>query len=187
MDINIVIYFSILFFILELVLLISKKSIKKISKVRNDKKSLLLFWIIIPISISTGFVMANYETWSYWNSIVAIIGLTIFATGLAIRWMSIIQLGKEFTVDVSVTNEHNLKKNGLYSYVRHPSYLGLLFVIIGISIAMNSLVSFIVIFFPILLVIIYRINIEERTLVKEFGDAYINYSLNTKKLVPLIF
>ena len=44
-------------------------------------------------------------------------------------------LEKEFTVDVSIARNHHLKKDGLYSCVRHPSYLGLVLIVLGISIA----------------------------------------------------
>lgn len=47
MSIEIVIYFSILFFLSELVLAITKHSKKKGIKIKNDKKSLILFSITI--------------------------------------------------------------------------------------------------------------------------------------------
>jgi protein-S-isoprenylcysteine O-methyltransferase Ste14 len=57
----------------------------------------------------------------------------------------------------------------------------------GLSIGMNSLLSFIVVTIPIFLAIMYRIYVEEKVLIKEFGDRYMEYSQSTKKLLPYFF
>ncbi len=57
----------------------------------------------------------------------------------------------------------------------------------GISLATNSLLSIAVMNIPILLAILYRINIEEKMLTKEFGEAYLKYSKQTNSIFPLIY
>ena len=187
MGIKIVIYFSILFFLSELVLAIIKHSKKKETKTKKDKKSLALFWFTIPTSLTIGFFTANYQEWNRLNCSIAFFGLSIFMIGVFIRWISIIQLNKEFTVDVVITEDHRLKKGGIYKNIRHPSYLGLLLICFGLSIAMNSLISLIVVMVQILLAIIYRIKVEEKILIKEFGETYENYILKTHKIIPKLF
>jgi len=187
MAIETITYFSILFFLSELVLMITKHSKKNRTKTKNDKKSLALFWIIIPLSLTTGFFTANRQEWNTLNYSIAIIGLSIFMIGIIVRWISIIQLNKEFTVDVAITKNHNLKTNGMYKNLRHPSYLGLLLICFGLSISMNSIISLIVITIPILLALTYRIKIEENTLIKEFGETYKDYMIKTCKIIPKLY
>ena len=185
MNITIVIYFSILFFISEFSLMILKHSKKDKTKLKNEKLSLIIFWITIPLSLTIGFFTANYQEWNTLNHSIAIFGFSVFAIGIIIRWISIIQLKDKFTVNVYITKNHHLKTDGIYKKIRHPSYLGLLLICSGLSIAMNSVISFFVISMPIYIAIIYRIKIEESILIKEFGDLYKQYILNSHKLFPI--
>jgi protein-S-isoprenylcysteine O-methyltransferase Ste14 len=92
--------------------------------------------------------------------------------GLIIRWTAILQLGNAFTVDVAITDTAGLKTNGIYERIRHPSYSGLLLVITGFSATMNSICSFLVLVIPVLIAVIYRVSVEEKVLMNEFGVAY---------------
>jgi protein-S-isoprenylcysteine O-methyltransferase Ste14 len=170
-----------------MLLMLLKRSKKIKSKVNKDQKSLLLFWIVIPISISLGFRFANYQSWERIQVIIAIIGIVVFLLGEIIRWLSITQLAEAFTVNVTITKNHQLKTTGLYSIVRHPSYFGLLLVVLGLSIAMNSLYSIFLVCIPIFLVLAYRIKIEEIALIDEFKLTYKEYTKNTKRILPYIY
>ncbi len=187
MNIQIVMYFSLLFFFSELVLMMSKHSKKKRVKMRNDNKSLSLLWVTIPLSLTIGFFTAYRQGWNAINYSIAILGLCVFVIGIIVRWISIIQLNKGFTVDVVITENHKLKTDGIYKNIRHPSYLGLLLICFGLSIAMNSVISLAVISIPVLLAIIYRIKVEESILLKEFGEVYENYSKETYKIIPKFY
>jgi len=101
--------------------------------------------------------------------------------------MAIIQLKKAFTVDVAIGYEQKLKMDGMYKYIRHPSYLGLLMIMFGFAICMNSFVSILGIVIPMVLVVLYRISVEEKVLVEGFGDQYIKFRNRTKKLIPMLF
>lgn len=187
MNLQIVIYLALLFCLSEFILMLTRRSKKRVRKVKKDKMSLLLFWIVISISITIGFFKANYSLWSDFNSSIALLGLIIFATGVAIRWTAILQLSKEFTVDVAVSKKHQLHTTGMYKYVRHPSYLGLLLICLGLSIAMNSIISLLIVSLPILFVTLYRIQIEESILRVEFGQVYENYMQTTHRIIPKIY
>jgi len=187
MGINLVIYFSLLFFLSELILKIKKRSGKNETKVKNDKKSLIFFWVAIPLSLTVGFFTADYHQWTAFNDAVAILGIGIFFLGIILRWISIVQLDKGFTVDVAITKNHNLKTDGMYRHVRHPSYLGLFLICFGLSVSMNSLLSMAVISVSILAALIYRIKVEETTLIEEFGDTYTDYMKKTSRLIPGLY
>jgi len=187
MSIQIVIFASILFFLSEFILMLLKRSGRKGTKVKKDKSSLLLFWIIIPLGITAGFFSAKYEDWSISNEWLAISGLSICLLGICIRWISILQLKKEFTVDVSLRESHQLKRDGIYKHIRHPSYLGLLLICTGLSLSMNSMISVLAVCLPIILVLLYRMKTEEDLLLDEFGKEYREYMKKSKRIIPLIY
>ncbi len=189
MDITIITYLSILYFLSEFILMLSKRSKDRRDKIKtqSDKHSLLILWITISLTITAAFFNADWKTWSLVNVIIAYAGVSILFVGVFIRWISITQLNEEFTVDVSIRKDHILKTDGLYKIVRHPSYFGLYLICVGLAIGMNSWTSFLIISIPLFAALSYRIKIEENALTKEFGEDYSNYKKRTSKLLPKIY
>jgi protein-S-isoprenylcysteine O-methyltransferase Ste14 len=185
--IKILICMSYLFGTSEFILTIAKRSKQKYVKKKNDKGSLIIIWVIIIIGITAGFNLAYYKTWSSLNYFIYAFGILIYLSGMIIRWTSIIQLKKAFTVDVAISQNQELKKDGLYRIIRHPSYLGNIMIISGLSIGMNSMLSFLVVTVPVFLAISYRIYVEEAVLLEEFGPKYEEYRKTTKRIIPYIY
>jgi len=178
---------SFLFLISELVLALTKHSVKKSTIRKRDKGSLLIMWIIIGLSLTAGFNLAKFHDWRFVNFFTGSVGIILLLAGLTIRWIAILQLRKAFTVNVAVSINQILKTDGLYRIVRHPGYLGLLLIMTGEALTMNTFISFIIVFVPICLAILYRIHIEEKLLEEFFGDAYRNYKLHTRRIIPFIY
>lgn len=171
-----------LFGISELILIYFKRSKKGKVKTRKDKGSLIFLWSMITLGITAGFFLSRPIN-MFWLGF----GTALIISGLIIRWISILQLGKSFTVDVAITESAVLKTDGMYEWLRHPSYFGILLIVVGFSAAMNSLLSFAVLVIPVFIAIVYRIKTEEKVLISEFGSQYINYMSTTKKLIPYIY
>ena len=107
--------------------------------------------------------------------------------GIVIRIIAIVSLGQFFTVDVTIRVDHRLKKDGIYKYLRHPSYSGSLLSFIGLGLTMNNWISLLLISFSIIIAFIFRINVEEKVLIEQFGSEYIEYKKVTRGLIPFIF
>jgi protein-S-isoprenylcysteine O-methyltransferase Ste14 len=187
MLVRILIYLSYLFVGSELILTFTKRSKLKSVKKKGDRGSLVIIWIIITISIFAGFYLANFRPWSGINYAIYSIGIAVFLSGLFIRWATIIQLKKAFTVDVAINQEHALKTDGIFKMVRHPSYLGVVMIVSGLAIGMNSFYSILVIAIPVFLAILYRIRVEEAVLLEEFGEDYRKYMKTTRKIIPYLY
>lgn len=181
-------YLQLLFFITELTLLIFRRAKSEKVKTSLDRSSLLLLWAMIALgsALAPGIAMWCPVGLNNWYA-VEISGIIVFVTGFVIRWAAVYQLGKLFTVNVSIADEHTLKTNGLYKIIRHPSYLGLLLIITGLGLSLNSLLSLLVIFIPAFVVVNYRISVEEQALTAEFGEQYVEYKKRVKKLIPGIY
>jgi protein-S-isoprenylcysteine O-methyltransferase Ste14 len=184
---SVIIYLSFVFGLSELVLVFFKRSKSGIVKTRSDKGSLILLWFIMISCITAGFFNAKYSQWDPINCTIALAGIILYIIGLIIRWLSIMQLKRRFTVNVAINRDHVLETGGLYKYVRHPSYLGLMLILTGLSLAMNSMISFMIVIFPVFLGLNYRIFVEERLLEDEFGEEYVNFRATRKKIIPFIW
>jgi protein-S-isoprenylcysteine O-methyltransferase Ste14 len=179
---NNLIIISFVFGLSELILAFFKRSGRGKVKTRKDRGSLIFLWCMITLGISTGFIFSGPLN-MFWMGF----GSFFIGVGVLIRWISIIQLGGSFTVDVAITESAVLKTDGIYERLRHPSYTGIIMIVTGFSAAMNSVYSFIVLVIPVFIAIVYRIKIEEDLLSAEFGDDYIKYKSETKKLIPGIY
>lgn len=157
-------------------------------KKNQDKNSLAIIWITIVISIS----LANYIAMSYYIpismfQIIRYYGLALIVAGIILRLLVISSLGRYFTADVTIRQGHQLKKDGFYKYLRHPSYSASLLSFIGFGISLNNWVSLIIIAAAILFAFIRRINVEEKALTEHFGQEYIDYKKSTYRLIPFIY
>lgn len=183
----VIICLAYLFGISESILAFTRRSKKKTVKTKGDKGSLLALYVVFCISMTAGFMLADFRTRTSSYYLIVSCGLILYMLGLIIRWTAILQLKKAFTVDVAINQQHELKTDGLYRIIRHPAYLGLWLIFIGLSVSLNSILSFIAITIPVFLVILYRIIVEEKLLTEEFGVAYNEYARNTKRLIPFVF
>ena len=153
-----------------------------------DKNSLRLIWITIAVSTA----LAVYVSFNYYFPIahfnfIKYIGLAIIFTGILMRLIIIKSLGKFFTADVTIRQGHELKKDGFYKFLRHPSYFASLLSFIGFAISLNNLVSLLIVVAAILSAFINRIKVEERTLIDYFGQEYVDYKKTTKRLIPFVY
>jgi len=116
------------------------------------------------------------------------IGAIVMAAGLALRWWSVLVLGRSFTVDVRVRDEQQVVDRGPYGVVRHPSYTGLLLVFIGFGLMLaNGLALAIVVVIPVA-ALVNRIRVEERMLADGIGEPYRRYLARVRyRIVPFVW
>lgn len=79
--------------------------------------------------------------------------------------------------------EVTLQQKGLHGYVRHPLYLGTLMFVWGLFVLMpylNNLIACLVMNVYILI----GIRLEEKQLLKEFGESYRIYAEKVPRLIP---
>jgi len=181
-------YIVIAFGASELCLFIFKRSKTGLKENNADKRSLLYLWITIPTCLTLAGFISGYRLGpAITGDAVTKIGLALAIIGFAIRWTAIFALGKFFTVDVEISDQHKLKTQGIYKIVRHPSYLGLILIIAALGLCMQNLVSLAIVVIPIFIAMNYRITVEEKALTDAFGTQYTAYSKKTSKIFPGIY
>ena len=154
----------------------------------RDQGSLRIIWLTIGVANTAGVLSAFYLKAPVSNSpLINGIGLSIIALGVIIRFFSIWSLGRFFTVDVTIRKDHKLKTDGIYGLLRHPSYSGSILSFIGLGFSLNNWISVLAISIPVTIAMLYRINIEEKLLMKQFGSEYSDYMKKTYRLIPWIY
>ncbi|MFT3750236.1 MAG: isoprenylcysteine carboxylmethyltransferase family protein [Agriterribacter sp.] len=152
-----------------------------------DKNSLSIIWITIIVSITAAIYISGIcplPIFSHYYYVYA--GIVIIIAGILLRFTAIISLGKFFTVDVTIRQGHTLKKDGLYKYLRHPSYFASLLSFIGFGISLNNWLSLIIITISIIIAFHIRVKVEEKALTEQFGEEYIAYKKTTSGFIPFV-
>jgi len=153
----------------------------------RDRSSLKVLLAVgsLTWTISIGLTFGSFAT-LHWPRL-QIAGLVLMALGIAIRTTAIMQLGRLHTPNVAIREDHQLKTDGLYRLVRHPSYSGALIAFLGFGLALGNWMSLLLIAAITPAIYLYRIAEEDAALLAAFGDAYRDYCGRTKKLIPWIY
>ena len=113
-------------------------------------------------------------------------GLAVLGAGTWLRVGTMLELGRRFSLTVSAREDHRLQTTGYYARVRHPSYLGVVLISLGIAGVFRSWLWLALIPF-MMLGLLRRMRTEERFLVEQFGDEYRAYMARTARLVPGVY
>lgn len=128
------------------------------------------------------FIFAGYAAWVLMiltdpvqmnlSSYIAFpLGLIIGGAGLVlIIWSTIAKKGFS-EIDHLVTK-------GIYAKLRHPMYLGTILIHLGFPLAAQSMLTLVSAIIWILQILLWK-HIEERALIKKFGQKYLDYKKRT--------
>ena len=129
----------------------------------------ILHWFI-PI-----LVIVSYP----WN----LIGLIPLIAGIVLNIAADAVLKKEQTTVKPFQKSSVLVTTGVYRISRHPMYLGMVIILIGIAILMGTLAPVLVIaIFTILMELVF-VRAEEEMLENQFGLTWIIYKNKIRKWV----
>lgn len=141
----------------------------------------VISWIIgknLPEGILWGHTLKSYI--GYWGMYINI-GCAIIALALIINgWYNIY---KKYWSKEAGTG--SLVTRGVYKFIRHPQYTGLLLLSFGMLAEWVTLP--LLILFPVIIYMYVRLaKREERDMLAEFGDEYRDYMQRTKMFIPFV-
>ena len=189
MNLERIVQIVVLFWILSEVALIVFIRRNRASALPRDRGSRTVLWCVIGAGIAAGTAVRAVSAASIRMPETGLLGLSLLLLvgGLAIRWAAILTLGRFFSTSVAIQQDHRLVRTGLFRLVRHPSYSGLLVLYLGFGLSFGNWLSLAVIVIPFLAALLYRIQVEETSLVEALGQDYVDYRKSTKRLLPGIF
>ena len=149
-------------------------------------------WIFIPISVLT--VLAGWlpawcdrtDTLTLDGDAMRWLGVVLFAVGGVVRIVPVFVLGRRFSGLVAIQPGHTLVTTGIYGRIRHPSYLGLIVVMLGWALAFRSLLGLVLAALTVV-PLVARMNSEEALLGEQFGAEYAAYKARTYRLIPGLY
>lgn len=141
----------------------------------------IISWIVgknLPEGILWGHTL--FSSIGYWgmyiNYICAIIALFLILNG----WRNIY---KRYWSKEEGTR--SLVKSGVYRYIRHPQYTGLLLLSFGMIAEWATIP--LIIMYPVMIGMYVRLaKKEEKDMLEEFGNQYREYMKDTKMFIPYI-
>jgi protein-S-isoprenylcysteine O-methyltransferase Ste14 len=145
-----------------------------------------LFLSNAPFLAKVGVPVSSLTVLLIPRSIVLDVVIIVFAvTGLIVAMMARRTLAGNWSRAVAFKEDHELITTGLYHYVRHPIYTGILLMILGTALFVGTLsagIGFVI----IVLGIGFKLRAEEELLTKHFPKEYPAYKNRTKALIPYI-
>jgi len=109
--------------------------------------------------------------------------LIICQLGGFVMLIGLIIMGKGWRLIHAAKGE--LVTTGIYASVRHPQYLGLFLITIGMLIQWPTIITLVM--WPILMYAYYRLAMrEEREVEKIFGEEYLTYRQQVPAFIPKI-
>jgi protein-S-isoprenylcysteine O-methyltransferase Ste14 len=113
-------------------------------------------------------------------------GLVMEATGLALTIWARAHLGRHWSGEITIKQDHELIRSGPYRHLRHPIYTGLLTMYMGVALVTGEWLA--VLGLAIAIFAYWRkINLEEANLKVAFGASYDEYKTGTRALIPGLF
>jgi protein-S-isoprenylcysteine O-methyltransferase Ste14 len=172
----------------EICLAVVTRTRKNGGKVR-DRGSFIVMWAVIVAAIFTAEFMGRMVPATSFAGAHRLrsAAAVVLIAGLLVRWTAILSLGKAFSANVAIRPTQTIYQSGLYRYLRHPSYSGLLLVFLSIALHERNWLAAAVVLAPTTAAVLYRIHVEEAALQEAFGAEYATYSQTTRRLIPGVY
>lgn len=158
----------------------------------GDREDSANRWVFLPsalIWLALAFFPAfadRRDIGTFDSEAVRYLGLFVLALGGFFRLAPMFVLGHRFSGLVAIQRDHRLVTDGLYQYLRHPSYLGAVLALVGWTLVFRSACGLTLCGLFAYLIDV-RVRAEEALLVSEFGEEYQAYQRRSWRLMPFLY
>ncbi|HLN74978.1 MAG: methyltransferase family protein [Methylococcaceae bacterium] len=147
----------------------------------------LTFLVTISMYVVAGLDSGRYHWSPEFPWTITVLGIVLTMAGQLIFLVAQKQ-NKYFssTVRIQTNREHKVCESGLYHFVRHPAYLGMMLQAAGFPLLIGSIWSIVPIGLMMVL-LITRTSLEDRMLLNEL-KGYLEYSERTEyRILPYVW
>ena len=113
-------------------------------------------------------------------------GLGLFGVGCGLVFWSGVALGRLYSPDVTLQQDHHLVTGGPYRLVRHPRYLGAILLGFGLALVFRSWIG-LILACTFVALILARVRDEEALMHREFGPEWEAYCEHSWRLIPFAY
>ena len=118
------------------------------------------------------------------NYAITLLGVIVYFFSFFLRKWAIKTLGEFHSINIEIKEYHLIIKEGPYKYLRHPYYFSVMLELLGFPLVPNAYFSFCCSVFVYIPLVLVRLYLEEKAMIKKFGDEYLKYKRETKGLLP---
>ena len=169
-----------------------------ISLIHRKKVNLLeQFYVIIRDPSAIMLVIASFTAFTLplvevilrgtidFNFFSFLNGFLFLGLGWTLSYIANMDLAENWSAGIGRQDHRVLVTGGSYQIIRHPLYLSGLLLLIGTHLYFQNTWSWISFSF-IIPTLLIRISLEEKELVRVFGEDFLEYRQRTKALIPWI-
>lgn len=113
---------------------------------------------------------------------LSIVGTVMLAIGLAVLFAGFMGLGKSLTANPVPNQDGVLVTKGIYSIVRHPIYVGLLGITLGLVVS-SGVWAQIIVWIALAILLVYKMRWEEVLLTAKY-KGYAEYMTKVPAIIP---
>jgi protein-S-isoprenylcysteine O-methyltransferase Ste14 len=131
-------------------------------------------------------MFSNFVPSDTMNIVLQVLAV-VFAAGSVLLMMSAIrELGKQWSLEARLVEDHKLVMTGPYNMVRHPIYTAMLGMLVATGIVLSHWIVLIVAVAIFLVGTFIRIRFEERLLSDAFGEKFAEWKRRVPGLIPFL-
>lgn len=146
----------------------------------------------VPLWIAAYLVLARHVPWEPLDARIVpvaawpvIAGAAIVVLGLGFAMWARFYLGRNWSANVTLKQDHELIRSGPYRWVRNPIYTGMIVALIGSALARGRWAGVLAVFL-MTASFWYKARKEERVLHEAFGAEYEAYRREVASLIPFV-
>tara|TARA_B100000945_G_scaffold305002_1_gene291050 strand:+ start:1557 stop:2003 length:447 start_codon:yes stop_codon:yes gene_type:complete len=142
---------------------------------------------IPPPIVTLFFGLCIYLSRSYFpefsNSVLNLLSIISFVVGIFVFAAAVSSFKKQKTTvnPISIENASSLVVSGIFKYSRNPMYLGMSFVLLGLTFKFNLMGGLLFTGIFMLFITIFQIKPEEVAMEKLFDQEWKDYTKNVRR------
>jgi protein-S-isoprenylcysteine O-methyltransferase Ste14 len=166
--------------------LLANRRIPVASRRRNVAEEALFVVLGLAAAASLAWAVHPFSTGLErpFSPALAGVGVALSAPTLLLFWRSHADLGRQWSLEVQVREDHHLIERGVYARIRHPMYASLLLMFVVQGLLIPDLVVGWAALAAFVALLAVRIPREESLLRDEFGAEWERYRDRTWRLAP---
>jgi protein-S-isoprenylcysteine O-methyltransferase Ste14 len=151
-----------------------------------------IFNITSMLTLLAAFLSMNFWNWLYFivdptliQPLLFIPGILFIIAGMIVASMASKVISVSTVADMRTDRKPELITGGLYARIRHPLYLATILIFV----AMGLIYPFPIVIVFVLCMIVYTMIgafFEERKLIRQYGEEYLNYKKHAGFILPKI-
>lgn len=146
-------------------------------------KSTGYLWVAVQLALLAGLIFAPAGPRLF--AVQMWIGAIVQGAGLLVMLLGALQLGRALTPLPSPNTQSSLKTDGLFRFVRHPIYSGLL--LWALARVLSSGGAWHALLFVALTILLHAKAAHEEKLLRDTFPDYENYAQHTPRFVPRLW